>query len=283
MGNNKKVVGLVLRHVVLTLLSIFWLIPIFWLIATSFSTYPGRNTSRFFPESWTLNNYVKLLSGADTVANFPAWFFNTLKIAIACCIVCTLFAIMVAYATSFSRFKARKPMMNIAVTLNLFPGVLSMISVYFILKFLNLTNTHLGLTLVYCAASGLGYLIAKGFFDTVPRSLCEAAKLDGASQARTFFSIIMPLSKPIIVYTVISSFLSPWCDFVFAKMILNDGISDMWTVAIGLYNMLDRSLINSYFSVFCAGDVVISIPISILFVLMQKFYVDGITGGAVKG
>ena len=266
----------------LALLCAFWLIPIVWLVATSFSAYSGRNTSNFFPEQWTFNNYIALF-GSDTVANFKSWFMNTFKIACVCCVVSTLFTIMVAYATSFSKFKARKPMMNIAVILNLFPGVLSMISVYFILKALDLTNTHFGLTLVYCASSGLGFLIAKGFFDTVPRSLCEAAKLDGASQARTFFTIIMPLSKPIIVYTIISSFLTPWTDFVFAKMILNSGISDMWTVSIGLYNMLDKSLINSYFSIFCAGGVVVSIPISVLFVIMQKFYVDGITGGAVKG
>ncbi len=285
MTNKGKAIQLIkdiLRHVVLVLMSAFWLIPILWLVVTSFSGYPGRNTSTFFPETWTLQNYINLF-GSDTVANFKMWFMNTFKIAIACCIVSTLFTVMVAYATSFIEFKARKPMMNVAVILNLFPGVLSMISVYFILKALNLTNTHLGLTLVYCASSGLGYLIAKGFFDTVPRSLCEAAKLDGASQARTFFTIILPLSKPIVVYTVISSFLSPWMDFVFAKMILNSGISDMWTVSIGLYNMLDRSLINSYFSQFCAGGVIVSIPISILFVIMQKFYVDGITGGAVKG
>lgn len=280
--NKKQLVKDILRHVFIALVCAFWLIPIVWLVATSFSAYPGRNTTHFFPEEWTLKNYAALF-GADTVANFKAWFMNTFKIACVCCVVSTMFTIMVAYATSFSRFKARKPMMNIAVILNLFPGVLAMISVYFVLKAMNLTNTHFGLTLVYCASSGLGFLIAKGFFDTVPRSLCEAAKLDGASQARTFFTIIMPLSKPIIVYTIISSFLTPWTDFVYAKMILNSGISNMWTVSIGLYNMLDRSLVNSYFSIFCAGGVVVSIPISILFIIMQKFYVEGITGGAVKG
>jgi len=91
------------------------------------------------------------------------------------------------------------------------------------------------------------------------------------------------MSKPIIVYTVISSFLAPWMDFIFAKIILNDGISSRWTVAIGLYNMLERSLINTYFTQFCAGGVLVSIPISILFIIMQKFYVEGITGGSVKG
>ena len=95
--------------------------------------------------------------------------------------------------------------------------------------------------------------------------------------------MVLPLSQPIIVYTVISSFLVPWMDFVYAKMILNAGISSQYTVAVGLYQMLDRSLINNYFTQFCAGGVLVSIPISILFVIMQKFYVEVVTGGAVKG
>lgn len=280
--NNKQLVKDILRHVFIVLMVAVWLVPIIWLVVTSFSAYNGRDMTHFFPVEWTFDQYRKLFN-PDTVANFPAWFMNTFKIACICCIVSTLFTLMVAYAMSFCQFKSRKPLMNLAVILNLFPGVLSMIAVYFILKALNLTNTHIGLVLVYSAASGLGYLIAKGFFDTVPRALCEAARLDGASQARTFFSVIIPLSRPIIVYTVISSFLAPWMDFVYAKMILNSGISDMWTVSIGLYNMLDKSLINTYFSEFCAGGVLVSIPISILFVIMQKFYVEGITGGAVKG
>ena len=156
-------------------------------------------------------------------------------------------------------------------------------AVYFVLKMFNLTNNHLGLIMVYSASSGLGYLIAKGFFDTVPRALCEAAKIDGCSESKIFFKMILPLSRPIIVYTVISSFLVPWMDFVYAKIILNAGISSKYTVAIGLYRMLDKSLINQYFTLFCAAGIVISIPISALFVLMQKFYVEGVTGGAVKG
>ena len=161
--------------------------------------------------------------------------------------------------------------------------LLSLLAVYFTLKSFNLTNSYAGLIMVYSASSGLGYLIAKGFFDTVPRALCEAARIDGCSEARIFFQMVLPMSRPIVVYTVISSFLVPWMDFVYAKMILNAGISSKYTVAIGLYKMLDKSLINSYFTQFCAGGVLVSIPISILFMIMQKFYVEGITGGAVKG
>ena len=278
-----KKIKLVLRHVFIACLSIVWLIPIVWLVCTSFSNYPGINIRTFFPEEWTLNNYKLLLFNADTVAQFPKWFMNTFIIAIFVCIISTSFVLMVAYATSCMRFKMRKPLMNIAIILGMFPGVLSMIAVYFVLKTLGLTNSHFGMVLVYSAGAGLGYLIVKGFFDTISVTLREAAKLEGASEATIFFKIVIPLSKPIIVYTIISSFLAPWMDFVYAKLILNSGISSDWTVAIGLYNMLEKNLINSYFARFCAGGVLVSIPISILFVIMQKFYVEGITGGAVKG
>ncbi len=280
---KKKYIDMILRHVLLAFLAFIWLIPIVWLFVTSFSTYPGRNTSTFFPEHWTLNNYKNLLFAADSVAQFPNWFKNTFIVACCSCIISSAFVLMVAYATSCMRFKMRKPLMNIGVILNLFPGFLSMIAVYFILRTLNLTNNHWGLVLVYSASSGLGYLIAKGFFDTIPASLREAAYLDGASEATIFYKVVVPMSQPIIVYTVISSFLAPWMDFVFAKMILNAGISSKWTVSIGLFNMLDKSLINTYFTQFCAGGVLVSIPISALFVIMQKFYVEGVTGGSVKG
>ena len=190
---------------------------------------------------------------------------------------------MVAYAFSCCRFKSRRLLQNLSVTVNLFPGVLAMIAVYFVLRYLNLTNSYAGLIMVYAGPSGLGYLICKGFFDTVPASLREAAKLDGASEARIFLQVVIPMSRPILVYTIINSFMMPWTDFVMAKMILNSGVSSDWTVAIGLYNMLSRTLVNNYFALFCAGGVLVSIPISVLFVIMQKFYVEGITSGADKG
>ncbi len=273
----------IVRHVLLAFLAVVWLVPIVWLLDTSFSKYTGRNSSTFFPEEWSIDSYRKLLFGSDTVAQFPNWFWNTFIIAVFTCIISTAFVLMVAYATSCMRFRGRKTLMNIAVIINLFPGVLAMIAVYFILKSIGLTNSHLGLIFVYSASSGLGYLIAKGFLDTVPVSLREAAYLDGASEAKVFWRVVMPMSKPIIVYTVISSFLVPWMDFVYAKMMLNSGVASQWTVAIGLYNMLEKSLINTYFTQFCAGGVIVSIPISILFIIMQKFYVEGVTGGAVKG
>ena len=279
-----KTIRIVIRHIVLAFLAAFWLIPILWLVVTSFGVDKGPNISTFFPTAYTLAHYKAILSpGADSVNQFPQWFMNTFVIAIFTCIISTLFVLMVAYAMSCMRFKARKPLMNIAIILNLFPGFLSMVAVYFIMKEIGLTNSKIGMVIVYSAGSGIGYLIAKGFFDTISKSLRESAYLEGANEFTVFWKIIIPLSKPIVVYTVINSFLAPWMDFVMASLMLNSGVSAEKTVALGLFSMVDKVNRNNYFAQFCAGGVIVSIPISILFVIMQKFYVEGITGGSVKG
>lgn len=279
----KKIINLIVRHVMLLLLAVIWLIPILWLFVTSFSGYKGINTAHFFPQTWTLDNYRQLFFRSDSIVQYNRWFQNTLVIAIFTCIISTILVLMVAYTMSKLRFAGRKALMSFSIILNMFPSVLSMIAVYFVMKSFGLTNSYIGMIIVYSASAGLGFLICKGFMDTISISLSEAARLEGASEARIFFRIMLPLSKPIIVYTVISSFLIPWGDFVLAKLMLNSGISADRTVALGLFNMLGRSLINKYFSIFCAGGVIVSIPISILFLIMQRFYVEGITGGSVKG
>lgn len=279
-----KTIRQIIRHVVLLFLACVWLVPILWLVVTSFGVDKGPNLSTFFPKEYTLAHYQAILMpGSDSVNQFPQWFMNTFTIAIFTCIISSMFVLMVAYAMSCMRFKARKPLMNLSIIMNLFPGFLSMIAVYFIMKNLGLTNSLTGMVIVYSAGSGLGYLIAKGFFDTISKSLREAAYLEGATEFTVFWKIILPLSKPIIVYTVINSFLAPWMDFVFASIMLNSGVSAEKTVALGLFAMVDKVNRNNYFAQFCAGGVIVSIPISVLFIIMQKFYVEGITGGSVKG
>jgi arabinogalactan oligomer/maltooligosaccharide transport system permease protein len=273
-----------LRHLFLLALATFWLIPIFWLVLTSLSDFPGVSMRTFIPSGFTLDNYRILLTDTtDTVARFPVWFMNTLTIAIFSCLISSMFVLMVSYTMSRMRFRGRRTLMSLGVILGLFPGLLAMIAVYFIMRSLGLTNSHWGLVLIYSGSSGLGYLIAKGFFDTISETLSESARLDGATEAQVFMLIIVPLAKPIIVYTVIGAFLAPWMDFMFANIMLNSGIATDWTVAMGLYRMIDREFINSHFARFCAGGVLVSIPISVLFVIMQKFYVEGIAGGSVKG
>ncbi len=271
-----------LHNAFLALLAAMWLLPILWLVLTSFGVDEGPNIARFFPEEYTLRHYAELLQ-PGSISNFPQWFLNTLIVAIFTCIISTAFVLMTAYAMSFLRFRGRRGMMNTAIILNLFPGFLGMIAVYFILREAGLTNSLTGLVIVYSASAGLDYLIAKGFFDTVSPSLREAAWVEGANEWIVFTRIILPLSKPIVVYTVISSFLYPWMDFVYASLIMSSGIAADKTVALGLFSLLDKVNRNRYFAQFCAAGVIVSLPISALFIIMQRFYVEGIAAGATKG
>lgn len=284
--NKKSVsirVGNFFVHVFLAMLAAVWVLPIFWIILTSFRAEQGSYVSTFFPKGYTLANYIKLFTDRN-VLNFPRMFANTLIIAVFTCIISTFFVLSVSYSLSRMRFKLRKPYMNLAMILGLFPGFMAMIAEYYILKALGLTEgsaVRLALIIVYSAGTGLGFQIAKGYFDTIPRSVDEAAIMDGATQWQVFTRITMPLSKPIIIYTVMTSFIAPWVDFIFAKVIVRAN-ADQFTVAIGLWNMLQKEYINQWYTSFAAGAVIISLPIAILFVYMQKFYVEGMSG-AVKG
>jgi len=281
--SQKRRIGGAFKTVLLFILACIWLIPILWLLVTAFSAYPGMSRTRFFPEKWTLDNFNRLFFHPDSILQYGRWFFNTLVIALFTCIVSSIFVLMVSYSLSCMRFPGRQGIIRFSMILGMFPGALSMIAVYFIMKSIGLTNSHIGMVVVYSAGSGLGYLIVKGFMDTVPASMREAAKIEGANEFLIFTKVMLPLCRPIIVYTVISTFLGPWSDFMFARLMLNSGLSKDWTVAIGLYNMLDKSLIGQNFSAFCAGGLVISIPIAILFAIMQKYYVEGVTSGSTKG
>jgi len=284
--NKKSVssrVGNFFVHVFLAMLAAVWVLPIFWIILTSFRAEQGSYVSTFFPKGYTLANYIKLFTDRN-VLNFPRMFANTLIIAVFTCIISTFFVLSVSYSLSRMRFKLRKPYMNLAMILGLFPGFMAMIAEYYILKALGLTEgsaVRLALIIVYSAGTGLGFQIAKGYFDTIPRSVDEAAIMDGATQWQVFTRITMPLSKPIIIYTVMTSFIAPWVDFIFAKVIVRAN-ADQFTVAIGLWNMLQKEYINQWYTSFAAGAVIISLTIAILFVYMQKFYVEGMSG-AVKG
>lgn len=267
--------------IVLLILGIIWILPLLWIILNSLRQEPGAYTSYFWPKGYTFNNYINLFT--DTQFKFPRWFLNTLIVSIVSCIGSTFMVLAVSFALSRLRFKARKPLMNVALIIAMFPGFMSMIAVYYILKALNLVDNPLVcLSIVYIAGAGMGYYIAKGFFDTIPKSLDEAAYLDGATKSQLFFKITIPLSKPIIVYTILTSFMAPWGDYIFPSLICGSNY-DSYTVALGMYKMLDREYIFTYYTQFAAAAVIVSIPISLLFMKMQKYYVEGVTGGAVKG
>jgi arabinogalactan oligomer / maltooligosaccharide transport system permease protein len=268
-------------YAVLSFLSFIWLLPIVWLVLVSFRAEPGAYTDYIFPKTYTLDNYIKLFTETQ-LFNYPRWFMNTLIVAIITCVVSTIIVLLTSYALSRLRFKLRKPMMNVALVLGMFPGFMSMIAVYHILKAFGLTQTLFALVLVYSGGAALGYYISKGFFDTIPKSIDESAMLDGASKNTIFWKITLPLSKPIVVYTILTSFIAPWMDFIFVSVIMKDNYEN-YTVALGLFQMLSRENIYQYFTRFAAGAVLIAIPITLLFIYMQKYYISGITGGSVKG
>lgn len=278
----RRAVGNTAGQIVLTLLGLLWIVPLAYLFVQSFRAEAGAWSPGFFPQTWTLDNYKRLF----TETQFPRWYGNTLLIALVSCTITTLFVLAVSYALSRIRFRSRRPLMNVLLVLGMFPGFMSMSAVYFLLKILlpNNYQSHLSLIIVYSAGAALSYYIAKGFFDTVPKALDEAARIDGAGRARVFFRIILPLSKPVIIYTILINFIAPWCDYIFVSYILS-GVSDtgLYTVSLGMFRWLEREMIQQYFTTFCAAAVVVAVPITVLFMWLQKYYVQGVTGGAVKG
>ena len=280
--------GDIISYVTLGIMSICWIFPIIVIVLHSFKIENGAYYKNIIPNGWTLDNYAKLLRiGMDEIereqsyAQFDKWFLNTLFVAVIVCLISTFFVLAVSYTMSRLIFKMRRTFMNVALVLGMFPGFMSMIATYMILKALGLEQTLTALILVYSGGAGLGFYVAKGFFDTIPKAIDEAAWIDGATKFQVFTKITMPLSKPIVVYTVLGAFSGPWMDFIFVNYVMGTK-KESYTVALGLYRMLDTAHIGEYYNQFCAGAVLVSIPLAALFVAMQKYYSEGLSG-AVKG
>lgn len=278
----KNRIGNTVIYVVLSAMCIVWLLPFFGIVLESFRCESTGLAGYIFPKKWGFDNYVRLFT--DPTSNFLRWFGNTLLMGIITSVVQTAFQLSVSYALSRNRFKGRKFLMNLMLVFGMFPGFLTLILLYTWMSDWGLTmgNAPWGLIIIYVASSGMGYYIAKGFFDTISHSLDEAARVDGATQMQIFFKIILPLSKPIVIYTILMGFMAPWGDFVMATFMAN-GTNDGYNVAAGLQWLLTETWINEYYTTFCAGGVLVAIPITVLFMLLQKYYVAGVTGGAVKG
>lgn len=289
---SKRIVSDTVIYFVLTVMVVIWLFPLVWMVLRAFDTNPSATSSSIFPKEFTFEHFKNLFSGEDYGEfSYGLWLKNTLIIAIGSCVISTLMVLMVSYALSRLRFKARKKLMNISLILGLFPGFLSITALLYLFSSIGLAAREdtdmpfinlIGLIFAYSLASGTGYYIVKGFFDTVPIAIDEAARIDGATKNRIFWRMIIPLSKPIIIYTILTSFIGPWCDFILASVFLSG--NQNLTVAVGIRQWIDsQTLTGTHFARFCAGGVLIAVPITILYLIMQKFYVAGITGGAAKG
>ena len=285
---TRRIITNAFIYLILAIVSVLWLFPFFYIIiqsvrgdstGISLSMFPSLDN----PNAYTFQNYVLLLTDTSNNANFLRWYFNTLIIAIVTAAAQTILVLMTSYTLSRLRFKGRKALMKLILIIGMFPGFLSMIAIYKILQAIGLQTSVFGLILVYISGSASGYYISKGFFDTISKSLDEAAMIDGASKKTIFWKIIIPLAKPIVVYTILTSFIGPWGDFMLANYIVGGSASEYYTVAVGLQKWLTPSNSALFFTRFCAGAVFVSIPIVILFFILQRYYVEGVTGGAVKG
>ena len=278
----RRITGDVFAHLFLAILAVIWLVPIVWVFAESFNKNTAPYTSSFFPKEWTLDNYRVLFTDRN-VLDFPKMFGTTFIIACFTCAIALIFVRSVAYCMSRMRFRVRKTFMNVVLILGMFPGIMAVTAIYFILKALGLSSgamTTVALILVYSAGSGAGFYVMKGYMDTIPTSLDEAALLDGCTRFQVFYKIIIPICKPMIVYQAIIGFLTPWLDFVMAKVICRT--QSNYTVALGLWLMLQKEYIQNWFARFAAAAVVISVPIAILFIVMQRCYQESMSG-SVKG
>ena len=283
---RKRAVGNFFGYVLLILISLIWLFPYFGLLMASFRSFDpaveyGGVVDYIIPHTFSLDNYRFLFSGET---NYVRWYANTLIIAFCVALLQTIIVLCVSYALSRMRFKGRTFLMRFWLILGMFPGFLTMICLYFLLKQFGLTQAGAvpGLILVGVASSGMGYYVCKGYFDTIPKALDEAARIDGATRARIFFTMTLPMSKPIIIYTALVAFMGPWCDYVFASYVAF-GHDKSYNVAVAMTRWVWTNDYQGYFTRFCAGGVLIAVPVTLLFMFLQKYYVEGVTGGAVKG
>jgi len=277
----KTTMGNVITYVIIISMCIIWLVPFFCILLESFRMETTMQVGYVIPKQWGIGNYVSLIQNT----NFVKWYVNTLVIALAVSVIQTFTVFCVSYTLSRMRFNGRKLLMNVSLVLGMFPGFITLIVLYNILSDLGMTGAGSvpGLILVYTASSGMGFHVAKGFFDTISKSLDEAARVDGANRAQVMFKIILPLTKPIVIYTMLTAFMSPWGDFMFAKYIAHN-TSEGMNVAVGLQSLISTpQMLSAHYTEFCAGGVLVAVPITILFMCLQKYYVEGVTGGAVKG
>ena len=267
-------------YLVLIAITLIWLFPFFGLVMESFKVNTRAMDGELFPEVWGLDNYIRLFKETD----FLKWFKNTAIMGVATAVLQTFFVLSMSYTLSRLRFSGRKFLMNFMLILGMFPGFLTLILIYKVFSDLGLTMqmAPVGLIIVYCASSGMGYYVSKGFFDTIPKTLDEAARVDGATRAQVFYKVIMPLSGSIVIYTILMGFMAPWGDFMLASYLIHENSAGM-SVAVGMYEWLSKTMVNTNYTMFCAAGVVVAVPVTTVFLCLQKYYVEGVTGGAVKG
>ena len=265
-------------YLLLLIMSAIFLFPCLWLVLASFSkTGSLYDFKGFFPKAFSLQTFIDLFTDdVNGLYPYKTWFFNTLYVAAGSCILGTILTLLTGYVMSRFRFKGRNGVKKLTLVLGMFPGFMGLTAVYIIMTQLGLINRLEALIFFYAATAPVSYMVQKGYFDSIPRTIFEAARLDGATNLQVFTKVTLPLSKPMIVYTVLTQFAWPWSDVLLPKLLLKD--RNMWTVAVGLFNLPEQ-----HFARFAAGSVFIAVPIVILYFCLVKYIVNGLTAGSVKG
>jgi arabinogalactan oligomer/maltooligosaccharide transport system permease protein len=264
-----------ITYTVLLAVSLVFFFPVLWLVLASFSKSGSMYSFEgFFPKAYSFASFQTLFTDTS-MYNYPKWFFNTLYIAAFSGVIGTVLVILTAYAMSRFKFKSRKALMKATLVLGMFPSFMAMTAVYILMTQFKMINNRWGLILIYSAGAPMGYMVQKGFFDTISASIDEAARIDGASSLTIFIKIILPLSAPIVVFTSLTAFAWPWSDFILPKLLLKE--KDLYTVAVGLMSLGDEE-----FARFAAGSVFIAVPIIILYFCLVRFLISGLSSGAVK-
>lgn len=267
---------LVVSYILLILIAVFTLYPALWIVFSSFREGTSLFSDTLFPTKWTVVHYKELFDKFE----FGKWYVNSLKISLTTMVLGVLFQLLTGYAFSRFRFKSRKSIMSGLFVIGLFPSFLSLTALYVLLLNMKLLNTHTALILVSSAGAAVSYLLVKGYFDTIPKSLEEAAIIDGASNWGVFVRILLPLSRPLIVYMAVTTFTGTFSEYIFAQTILST--TNKQTLAVGLFNMVNTQF-STQFTIFAAGSVLVSIPVVLLFIIFQRLLVEGLTAGADKG
>ena len=274
----RRIADNIRTYLLLLIMAAIFLFPCLWLILASFSkTGSLYDFKGFFPQAFSFQTFIDLFTDdVNGLYPYKTWFFNTLYVAAGSCILGTVLTLLTGYVMSRFRFHGRDGLKKLTLVLGMFPGFMGLTAVYIIMTQLGLVDRLEALIFFYAATAPVGYMVQKGYFDSIPRTIFEAARLDGATNLQVFTKVTLPLSKPMIVYTVLTQFAWPWSDVLLPKLLLKD--REMWTVAVGLFNLPEQ-----HFARFAAGSVFIAVPIVILYFCLVKYIVNGLTAGSVKG
>ncbi|HJA62495.1 MAG TPA: sugar ABC transporter permease [Candidatus Brevibacterium intestinavium] len=267
----------ILIHIELAVLAVVVIYPLVWVVGASFGATGGLAQASAIPSDPSLGNYVRLLTATD----FPRWYLNSLIVATSNMVLSVVISALSAYIFSRLRFRGRTFALTSMLILQIFPAFLSAIAVYMLFLNFGLLDSLTGLIVASLAAQ-LPYntWLLKGYVDGISTSFDEAALIDGASRTRIFTRIILPLMKPMLTFVAITQFAVPWMDFILPKLLISS--PQHKTIAIGLFEMIADETRNE-FTTFAAGAVLVAVPITILYVVLQKHLISGLTAGGEKG